>query len=120
MGAFFKPEDRNCYTKTFLIAQSFAGYPGVRVIAEVKDKNEFPEEGYYSLSFFMELEEFSFRTFLFTISFGNGPMKQQEIDDTIASFLDGHIMMSLSNYIESYVAWEKAKERFMEELFPNG
>ena len=50
----FTIENRACYTRTYLIPAELAGANDVHVIAEVKDSNPYPQDGFYTLDLFLD------------------------------------------------------------------
>lgn len=76
----FTIENRACYTRTYLIPAELAGANDVHVIAEVKDSNPYPQDGFYTLDLFLEAEGYGMRTYVGGYPFGAGQMRKEQID----------------------------------------
>ena len=60
----FTIENRTCYTRTYQIPAELAGANDVHVIAEVKDSNPYPQNGFYTVDLFLEAEGYGMRTYV--------------------------------------------------------
>ena len=98
----YVPDGRNYYTKVFHIAENVAKHKDVRIIAEIHDKPQFPQDGLYFANFFLEVENYGFRDFLVGCGFGEESMNQGEIDESIEFFLN-NILEHISDDVQLYL-----------------
>lgn len=109
----FTIENRTCCTRTYLIPAEQAGANGVHVIAEVKDSNLYPQDGFYTVDLFLEAEGYGMRTYVGGYPFGAGQMRKEQIDAVVDSHVQSLVNDSLRDIVRCYLKENKA----IEEMF---
>ena len=106
----FTIENRTCYTRTYLIPAELAGANGVHVIAEVKDSNPYPQDGYYTVDLFLAAEGYGMRTYVAGYPFGAGQMRKEQIDAVVDSHVQGLVDDGLRGIVQCYLKENRAIE----------
>ena len=106
----FTIENRACYTLTYLIPAELAGANDVHVIAEVKDSNPYPQNGYYTVDLFLEAEGYGMRTYFAGYPFGAGQRRKEQIGAVVDSHVQGLVDDSLRGIVQCYLKENKAIE----------
>ena len=106
----FTIENRTCYTRTYQISAELAGANDVHVIAEVKDSNPYPQDGFYTVDLFLEAEGYVMRTYVAGYPFGAGQMRKEQIDAVVDSHVQSLVDDSLRGIVQCYLKENKAIE----------
>lgn len=112
--SMFTAEDRACYTRTYLIPAEQAGANDVHIIAEVKDKNPHPQDGFYdgfyTVDLFLEAEDYGMRTHIIGFPFGAGQMRKEQIDAVADNRVQSLIEDGLRGIVQDYLKENAAIE----------
>lgn len=106
----FTIENRACYTRTYMIPADLAGANDVHVIAEVKDSNPHPQDGFYTVDLLLEAEGYGMRTYVAGYPFGAGQMCKEQIDAVVDSYVQNLANDSLRGIVQCYLKENKAIE----------